>query len=85
MLNNVLSLIDIIDILSFLIGLENLEMNITQNDLQEETAKLDKKVDEKVHKALHEIHLHLEVQDDKLDKVLKRLNYENNRNIKRND
>ena len=82
MLNDTLGLLDIINVLSFLIGLENLELNVTQNDLEEETKKLDKKVDERMHEALNEIHLHLEVQDDKLDKILKRLNYEDNRNTK---
>lgn len=82
MLNDTLGLLDIINILSFLIGLENLDMNISQTDLQEETNKLDAKVDEKVNYALNEIHLYLEVQDDKLNKILKRLNYEDNRDTK---
>ena len=77
MLNNE-NLIDVLNILSFIIGLENLDMNISQNDLQEETQKLDKKVDEKMHEALAEIHLHLEIQDDKLDKIIERINYGNN-------
>ena len=67
--NGELTFLDAITIVSFLIGLENLEMNISQTDLQEETARLDKRVDEKVQFALSEIHGHLEEQD----RILRRL------------
>ena len=79
------NLIDILSILSFIIGLENLDMNISQTDLQEETSRLDKKVDEKVNKALTEIHKHLEQQDKKLEILLKGLKYENNQEIIQDD
>ena len=67
------TVIDIISLLSFAIGLENLEMNISQTDLQEETQKLDAAVDKKVQFALTEIHTHLEEQDKKIDLILKRI------------
>lgn len=70
--------IDILTLLSFVIGMQNLDLNITQNDLQEETEKLDRKVDEKVNKALSEIHSHLEIQDKKIDFIIERLKNENN-------
>lgn len=70
-MNERLTVIDILSILSFVIGLENLDMNISQTDLQEETSRLDKKVDEKVNKALAEIHNHLEKQDKKLEILLR--------------
>lgn len=66
-----LTFIDILSILSFFIGVENLDMNISQTDLQEETARLDKKVDEKVNNALAEIHDHLQEQDKKLELLLR--------------
>ena len=65
--------LDIITLISFIIGLENLDMNISQTDLQEETNRLDKKVDEKVRLALDEIHEHLELQDKKFDEILKEI------------
>ena len=65
--------LDLVGLISFFIGLENLDMNITQSDLQEETQRLDKKVDEKVQFALDEIHSHLEQQDAKIDELLRRL------------
>ena len=36
-------LMDFLNILGFVVGLENLSMNISQTDLQEETNRLDKK------------------------------------------
>ena len=68
------AIVDLLTLLGFMIGLENLDMNISQSDLQEETTRLDKKVDEKVNKALMEIHEHLEMQDKKLRFIIERLN-----------
>lgn len=61
---------DIITLISFIIGLENLDLNISQDDLQKETEKLDKAMRENV----EEIHRHLEVQDRKLNQILEKLN-----------
>ena len=69
--------LDIITLISFVIGIENLDMNISQTDLQEETARLDKKVDEKVQYALSEIHRHLEEQDRKLKEIIDEINKKN--------
>lgn len=77
-------LVDVLSILSFIIGLENLDMNISQTDLQEETSRLDKKVDEKVNKALNEIHAHLEEQDRKLDIIIGGV-YANHKETLKND
>lgn len=60
---------DIITLISFIIGLENLDLNISQDDLQKETEKLDKAMRENV----EEIHRHLEVQDRKLNQILEEL------------
>lgn len=64
-----LSFLDLLNILSFLIGLENLESNLTQND----KADLQKSLSENAECLLTEIHAHLEAQDEKIDKILKRL------------
>ena len=72
--NGELTFIDWISLLSFVIGLENLEMNISQTDLQEETKKLDAAVDNKMHIALSEIHEHLKKQDIKINAIIEMLN-----------
>lgn len=59
---------DYIDIVSLLIGIENLELNITQEDMDKQTADLNNEVD----KALDAIQQHLEIQDKKIDELLKR-------------
>lgn len=69
-----LTFLDLITIISFIIGVQNLDINITQTDLQEETNRLDAKVDSKVQYALNEIHKHLEVQDGKIEEIIRRLN-----------
>lgn len=61
--------IDMLSILSFLIGLENLDLNIAQEDLDNQTKELDKKLRE----VVDNIHYHLELQDDKLTEILSRL------------
>ena len=65
--------LDYLTIASFLIGLENLELNITQEDMDRQTADLDARVNDKLEKALADIHSHLQIQDKKLDDILRRL------------
>ena len=67
---NDLNNITILDILSFYIGIKNLGMNISQNDLQNQTTDLDKKFSDKMEVALKEIHEHLERQDKKIDYLI---------------
>ena len=62
--------LDIVTLISFIIGLQNLDMNIDQNDMQSQTKELNQKADERVNKLLDEIHAHLEMQDKKLDLIL---------------
>ena len=62
--NGELTFLDLIAIVSFLVGLENLELNITQEDMDKQTADLDAHVNEQIQKALAEIHSHLEEQDN---------------------
>lgn len=66
--------LDIISLISFCIGLQNLELNISQDDLQNETEKLDKALRENV----EDIHRHLEIQDKKLDYILEVLKHGRN-------
>ena len=59
-----LSFIDLLSILSFCIGLMNLDINITQEDVDNQTQTI-----------LNELHGHLEMQDNKLDNIIRRLEY----------
>lgn len=67
--------LDIVTIISFFIGLENLGLNISQDDLQRESERLDKDMRE----GVNDIHHHLEIQDRKLNQILEEL--EHGRNI----
>ena len=67
--NGQLDFLDLISIMSFVVGLINLDENVTQSDKQELQHDLADKAD----MLLQEIHNHLEKQDIKLDHILKRL------------
>ena len=67
--NGQFTFLDVISIMSFLISVENLEANLTQNDKQELQRDLSNKAD----MLLKEIHQHLEEQDNKIDRILKEL------------
>lgn len=67
--------IDALSVLSFLIGLENLSLNVSQNDLQDQTQELDAKFSTQTAAALAEIHAHLQEQDEKLNRIIKELEY----------
>ena len=66
-MNKQLTFLDILNIASFLIGIENLEMNLDQNDKQD----LQRNLSEATDKLLAEIHSHLETQDKKIDEILR--------------
>lgn len=59
--------IDLLSIMSFMIGMKNLDLNVTQEDAQ----RLQSELTEKTDLLLKEIHGHLEEQDKKIDKILK--------------
>lgn len=65
--------IDLLSILSFLIGVMNLDENVTQGDKQDLMQELSNKSDI----LLQEIHGHLAAQDAKIDQILEVL-YESN-------
>lgn len=58
--------LDLISIASFLIAIENFDMNVTQEDVQEIEGQFDRKFD----KSLEEIHEHLAIQDAKLNHII---------------
>ena len=77
--SNSLDLLDVLTVLGFYVGILNLDMNITQNDLQETSESLDKALRTQV----SEIHAHLEEQDRMLREIKERLeSYEDNREVK---
>ena len=67
--NRQLTIVDAISVLSFLVGIENLNANLTQNDKQD----LQRDLTESTDRLLDEIHAHLEAQDKKIDTILSRL------------
>lgn len=67
--NNKLEFLDLLSMASFCISLMNLEENISQGDMQD----LEQNFNTNLSKILNEIHGHLEVQDSKLEEILKRL------------
>lgn len=58
--------LDSLAVLSFLIALQNLDLNTTQTDIQSQTETLDKSLRSQV----EEIHAHLEQQDKLLNDLL---------------
>ena len=72
--NKQLTILDVMNIMSFLIGIQNLELNIDQNDMDSQTQEISKAANELVGNALADIHAHLQRQDRKIDAILERLN-----------
>ena len=60
------SLLDVLNVVSFLIGVANYNENLTQTDEQELIHKLDKQTSE----LLSQLNAHLERQDKNIDKIL---------------
>ena len=74
MTNGQLDFLDILNILSFVIGVMNYDENLTQNDKQDLMQELNAKSD----KLLEEIHRHLTEQDLKIDTILKEVSKSEN-------
>lgn len=68
-MNEQLEFLDILNILSFVIGLMNYNENLTQSDKQELMAE----VDNQTKLMLKDIHSHLREQDIKIDKIIERM------------
>lgn len=60
--NKQMNILDIMSVVSFMIGLANYEENLGQSSVQDV-----------IKGALHEVHKHLEEQDEKINKILKLL------------
>ena len=71
--NGEFTFIDLLAITSFWIGIENYNMNLTQDDKQDLINELSTKSE----LLLKEIHQHLEKQDKKIDLILEALNERN--------
>ena len=65
--------LDIINILGFIVSVENLKENLSQNDKQD----LQNDLSEKAERILNEIHTHLQDQDEKLNRIMEILNEKN--------
>ena len=74
--NNQFTFLDILNVLSFCVGMMNLEQNLTQNDKQE----LEEELNKKMNFLLQEVHNHLQKQDDKIDTILAYLEEKKNDN-----
>lgn len=83
--NGELTFLDIVGLLSFFIGVLNLDANITQSDVQEQTQDLDERFTTATKSALAEIHDHLQDQDRKIDQILEVLRNENHQETVRDD
>ena len=70
--------LDLISLCSFFIALQNLDSNISQDDMQELQATVSKKTNE----LLSEIHYHLNTQDKKIDRILQLLEEKDNGNTR---
>lgn len=77
--NGELTFLDIVSIISFCVGLQNLNLNLAQEDLDKQTQELDKRL----HNVIDDIHRHLSVQDTKLNLILNRLEVMGNDTNKR--
>ena len=64
-----LTFLDCISLLSFIIAIQNLDSNLTQDDKQD----LQSTFSQKTNELLTQIHAHLDIQDEKIDTILKLL------------
>ena len=66
--------LDILTLMGFCIGLQNLDLNISQENLDNQTQELDKRLRE----VVDNIHQHLTEQDRKIDLILEGINNDKN-------
>jgi len=72
--NGELTFLDMLSIISFCVGLQNLDLNLAQEDLDNQTQELDARL----HAVVDDIHRHLQAQDEKIDKILEVLSNDKN-------
>lgn len=75
--NGEFTFLDILSMMSFMIGTMNLNENLTQGDKQDLLQEFSSKAD----LLLKEIHAHLQQQDEKIDKILEELSNDSRRSI----
>lgn len=75
--NGEFTFMDLLSLCSFMIALENLNLNNSQDDKQDLQSELTKKSED----ILNEIHEHLNKQDKKLDYILKELENDSRRGL----
>jgi hypothetical protein len=69
--------LDILNIISFCVGLQNLDLNISQENLDNQTQELDAKLRE----VVDNIHQHLTLQDQKINKILEVIGNDKNQEV----
>lgn len=67
--NGEFTFLDTLAIVSFCVGLQNLDLNLQQEDLDSQTQELDRRLKA----VVDNIHDHLAVQDSKLNIILNKL------------
>ena len=70
--NGQFTFLDTINLISFMIGIMNLNENLTQGDKQDLLKTFSQKADD----LLNEIHSHLQSQDEKIDKILEEISHD---------
>ena len=75
--NGNLTFLDMLSIISFCVGLQNLDLNIEQQDLDNQTQELDRRLRD----VVNDIHIHLQDQDRKIDEILTEVRNGNRRDI----
>jgi len=69
--------LDMLTIMGFCIGLQNLDLNISQENLDNQTQELDAKL----RAVVDDIHQHLKLQDQKIDRIVEVLEHDSRRNL----
>lgn len=80
--NGELTGIDILNIIGLYVSLKNLDLNIDQTDIANQTQDINEQANQLVNAAIAEIHAHLEMQDKKIDMILQKLGEKNDENKK---
>ena len=60
---------NLLSFINFCVGLKNLDLNVSQDDLQ----RTSKELDNHLANALKDIHEHLKMQDQKIDYIIELL------------
>ena len=69
--------LDIIGLMGFCIGLQNLDLNISQENLDNQTQELDARL----RGVVDDIHQHLTNQDIKIDRILEELTNDSRKDL----